>query len=377
MSPFYDKVVITFFSGTTEVVPDIFFNYSTIQNLKTMFTKIKLFTIITCSFLAFTTLNAQNIITVDNSTAIADADYTSIDSAIANANTDDIIMVYGSPISYGTVTVNKRVKIIGVGYFLTENPNTQTTGSAAIIQEIYFQSGASGTSLVGMYLNFRTHIQEDNIFLQRCKLNEVRIYNRNGVIIDQCFSNSYIVNMAGGNTTGLIVSNSVFSYIFTASTSEVIAGGFTNNIFTGYANVNQLPENSTYKNNIFTPTQSSVYIINPVGGNVFFNNIWIQSASAFNINGNSGSNTGNIFGASSTTLFEGAAGNSTDGQYQLKATSPALGAGQNGIDCGIFGGTTPYILSGIPPIPTIYQLNAATSATTSGGLQVEIKVKSN
>jgi hypothetical protein len=32
-------------------------------------------------------------------------------------------------------------------------------------------------------------------------------------------------------------------------------------------------------------------------------------------------------------------------------TSPGLGAGFGGTDCGIFGGAEPYVLSGIPPIP--------------------------
>jgi|AntRauTorckE5430_2_1112549.scaffolds.fasta_scaffold18729_1 hypothetical protein len=336
-------------------------------------------TLFSIFFVFFFTLSvfAQNIITVDNSTAAADSDYTSIDSAIANANIDDIIMVYGSPISYGTVTVNKRVKIIGVGYYLTENPNTQTTGSEAVIQNIYFQAGASGASLIGMYLSSTTSIQEDNIFLQRCRLNSVYIYNRNGIIIDQCISGP-IRNESGGSTTGLTVSNSSISAIYSASntSTNIVSGTFLNNIFTHVGT--SLPKNSIYKNNIFTYSSSAYYTVRETGGNIFSNNIWVQSQGPKNLNnGNSGVNTGNLFGASAAALFLGATGNSTDGQYQLKASSPALGAGQGGVDCGIFGGTTPYVLSGIPPIPTIYELNAATSATTSGGLQVEIKLKTN
>lgn len=315
------------------------------------------------------------IITVNNSTS--NADYTSIDSAIANANVDDEIRVYGSPISYGTVNVNKRVKIIGVGYFLTENPQTQTTGSSVVIQQIYFKTGSAGASLIGVYLSSTTFIQEDNIFLKRCRLHRVDIYNRIGLVINQCFSNSFIQNMSGGNTTGLVISNSVFDYIFTASTSNIISGTFTNNIFTSYHNLAQLPKNSIYKNNIFTATNNG-YTVNEAGGSIFENNIWSQSQGYVNLtNGNTGSNTGNLFSVSSSSMFEGTTGNSTDGQYQLKTGSPAIGAGKNGIDCGIFGGTEPYVLSGIPPIPNIYELNAPTSVTTSGGLQITIKLKAN
>jgi hypothetical protein len=71
----------------------------------------------------------------------------------------------------------------------------------------------------------------------------------------------------------------------------------------------------------------------------------------------------------------GATGNSTDGQWQLKANSPALGAGENGVDCGMFGGSTPYILSGMPNIPAIYYLN--TPMVPSDVIDVAIKAKSH
>lgn len=53
------------------------------------------------------------------------------------------------------------------------------------------------------------------------------------------------------------------------------------------------------------------------------------------------------------------AGLSHDGQYQLKTGCPAVNAGViNGtpVDCGAFGGAAPYILSGMPGIPSIYSL---------------------
>ncbi len=50
------------------------------------------------------------------------------------------------------------------------------------------------------------------------------------------------------------------------------------------------------------------------------------------------------------SIVVGLSGNSTDGQFQLKAGSPALGAGEtvSGItpDCGPFGTSDPYRLSG-------------------------------
>jgi hypothetical protein len=54
-----------------------------------------------------------------------------------------------------------------------------------------------------------------------------------------------------------------------------------------------------------------------------------------------------------------------------------LGAGFGGVDVGIFGGPEPYVLSGIPPIPTIYFLTAPAIGEKNTGLPVQIKVKSN
>jgi hypothetical protein len=66
---------------------------------------------------------------------------------------------------------------------------------------------------------------------------------------------------------------------------------------------------------------------------------------------------------------------STDGQWQLKPGSPAIGAGVGGVDCGMFGGDSPYVLSGIPSIPTIYFFNAPLEGGNQ--LPVQIKIKSN
>ena len=68
---------------------------------------------------------------------------------------------------------------------------------------------------------------------------------------------------------------------------------------------------------------------------------------------------------------------STDGRWKLKATSPGLGAGFGGVDCGIYGGTEPYVLSGIPPIPSIYLFSAPATGEKNTGLPIQVKVKSN
>ena len=61
-------------------------------------------------------------------------------------------------------------------------------------------------------------------------------------------------------------------------------------------------------------------------------------------------------------------GFSSDGRYQLKSNAtPAHNAGLlNGVvvDCGAFGGPAPYILSGLPSIPSIYALTVPAQVNT-------------
>jgi hypothetical protein len=71
-----------------------------------------------------------------------------------------------------------------------------------------------------------------------------------------------------------------------------------------------------------------------------------------------------------------------DGSYQLSATSPAKNYGEpiNGEtpDCGAFGTADPYRLSGIPPIPTIYSLQAPASIPSNATtMSITISTRSN
>jgi hypothetical protein len=71
---------------------------------------------------------------------------------------------------------------------------------------------------------------------------------------------------------------------------------------------------------------------------------------------------------------------SPDARFKLKPASQAIGYGQGGVDCGIFGGqpNERYELSGIAEfVPNIFYLNVPTVGTTTGGLPVHIKVRAN
>jgi hypothetical protein len=107
-------------------------------------------------------------------------------------------------------------------------------------------------------------------------------------------------------------------------------------------------------------------------GNLISNNI--ANNTQF---GNADGNKQNIDMA---TVFESTG--SYDAYFKLKAGSPAIGAGygstvQTPVDCGMFGGSTSYVLSGIPAIPSIYFFANQPVGSNSDPIDVQVKVRSN
>ena len=70
-------------------------------------------------------------------------------------------------------------------------------------------------------------------------------------------------------------------------------------------------------------------------------------------------------------------GSSTDGNLLPLQTCDACANGYASTSIGMFGGTLPYILSGIPAIPAIYNLPPPGNAPQGDTLHVNIKTRSN
>ena len=98
------------------------------------------------------------------------------------------------------------------------------------------------------------------------------------------------------------------------------------------------------------------------------------------------SENGNLNGVNMSNVFV----NHGNGDFHLKENSPAIGAGKNGVDMGIYGGNTPFVDSspdtsrppvdinaGKPGIPSIIKLEAESGIMQDQGLKVEIKARAN
>lgn len=295
------------------------------------------------------------------------ADFNSFSAAVTNASVSNGDTLYFEPssINYGgSATLNKRLVIIGPGYFL-DPANTTTpgnTGLQATTDEAYFNGTlyitADGalSKIMGMTLSNIYLQNAANVTFERVRFNSGPTID-GGACTDIVFRKCYFTSGAiserySGQVSGLVVENSIFNGAYiNLSTITGSNNIVRNNTFWNGANCTLV--NTYFVNNIVA-TQWQFNMTNCT----IKNNIWQVAQVLPN------TATGNVLSQNMADVFEGTG--SHDGRFKLKAGSPAIGKGLSvgtvtNPDCGAFGATDPYVLSGIPNVPTIYSLTAPTS----------------
>jgi hypothetical protein len=321
-----------------------------------------------------------------------DADFTNLNAAHTGAADGDTLHLEGSPNSYGGATITKKLVILGTGYFLDENPDSQAWLQSSKVDHITLYAGAAGTVIMG--LDFRANgitVQSHDIVIRRNKFSSpngntqdwstgtISLYtlHNNGnipvtnVVITQNYGLRIDVNYA---STGILIANNFLAYGSHAGESTTAQSLVMN------ANAIAIIQNNILRRGRITVYNSTVTNnIMLAGtfegtGNLVANNL--GNATQF------GTTNGNQSNVDMTTVFLGAgSGISTDGQWKLKAGSPAIGAGyghtaQNPVDAGMYSGGTPYVLAGLPPIPAIYYFENKPIGSNTDPISVTIKVKS-
>ena len=326
-------------------------------------------------FLLATSSVFAKIWTVDNNPGNSAANFTSLAAATASGSvvSGDTIYVAGSSLDYNTsVTVSKKLYIFGPGYFLAENSGLQAnTAPATISSSITFAIGSEGSIVQGMTFTSYVYFNTSNITLRRNRCTSfINITSSiSNVIFVQNYcaiSTSSTVISIGANSTNILISNNFLDNV--SSGTEISASGtsnviITNNVISGSVTaVNLSTATGAFDNNIIrngTYNSSSILHRNNIGNTTQF-----------------GTANGNQQNVDMATVFLNTG--SSDAKYQLiPSTSPALAAGVSGEDCGMYGGNSPYVISGLPPIPTIYFMSAPVSGSAAQGLPVTIKAKSH
>lgn len=319
---------------------------------------------------------------INNNPGIA-ADFTNYNTAIASASVlnGDTLYLEASTISYTAALLNKRLVVIGNGYFLAgagSNPNLQAnTNSSTFASAISFDSLSSGSKFLGININNDLWLdpRADNITFERCKFNSIswntqasNTFNRAAnLLFNKCYFNG-ASPVAQFYYDNLQITNCIVNGTMGFALGNINSALMRNNIFRGSAQLNF--SNTYFANNI---------ILDIVPGN--FNPITSTLKNNIAENNLLPVGNGNQNNITEASLFVNPTGASTDGQWQLAVASPAIGAGETvgGItpDCGPFGTADPYRLSGIAPVPTIYSLTVPSSIGVGQPLNITVSTRSN
>jgi len=337
---------------------------------------------------AFLSLSVQaKIWRVNNNVGIA-ADFTTIQAAHNGAASGDTVYVEGSNTSYGTLTCSKQLTIIGPGYFLDQVPNTQALMQSARMGNFTLNSGSAGTSIIGLDFNGSTiDVYVNDITIRKSRFSSS---NATDAIWTAGFINLWYVN--NNSSTG--VSNIVISQNFGVAIAANYASNsilITNNVLgygLNYGENTTNPcisggQNTTLliQNNIVRRGKIAVYgstVMNNIMVNGYFdpnNNLYannIGNATQF------GADNGNQSNVAMTDVFANTG--APDQAYKLKAGSLAIGTGYgstaaNQVDCGIYGGSTPYVVAGQANMPAIYYFSNQPIGSNTDPIKVTVKVK--
>jgi hypothetical protein len=315
---------------------------------------------------------AQTIRRVNNNPGITGVNvYTTIQAAHDAAVAGDIVYVEPSLTNYGSLVANKRLTIIGNGYGLADNTSTTFNKMESTINNFAFTTGSENSVLMGIVSTSTSanDIGAYNIQITKCKMQKLSISNSNATITKNMILQ---ISQPGASWGSHLITNNILQSALGYSNSgpaPIKSSTISNNIIEGKL----YTDGSIVTNNIFS-LGGTVTPEHPMTGTL--NNISNNISTYYTLpvsNGNFNSTNVAIYAVNPHLISP----NPFDKNYQLAASSPAIGAGTGGTNCGIFGGANPYVLSGQPSNPIITDLNVGTAGNSTVPLNVSITVRGN
>lgn len=313
--------------------------------------KYLLVTLLAC--MAFT---AQAKILRVNNTSGDSAPYTSISAALEEAVNGDTIMVDASYTNYGEVTinVNKKVVMIGPGYWLVENGIVQEGMGAAMLDKLTIRT--EGVVIKGLWIS-SINISSPKVVIQRCRVGDIQMSKGS----DNCvFCQNYIT---GGISVGasqysenrcynIQITNNIFTNgnvdIISAITDSYIAyNTFVRKLGDKDSRHLHKLNNCTVEHNIMSVEGTDEYYSK---GCSFSDNYTYISSNAFN------------------TSYSPYTNYSTDSA--VRKTELSFSEGKY----GAFAGDDPYVISGIPSGPVIEDIVVPATVEKGNTMSVTIKV---
>ena len=308
-----------------------------------------------------------------NNDATKAPDFTDINAAMASAEVvagDTLYLDPGTNLS-AAQTVSKEVVVVGVGHG-GNRPYTRATISGKVTVT------APNARLLGLYITGEVSINAQYVTLERCRIENI-IYSSGTSCQYATFRQCYVTKTlnddsaikgqgkASNNSANWTIENSVVDiYVGKCFTDFYQATVQNNVLLTTKHWAYDEPAlkslgNSYIANNIIINRSVANKAIEDVSGTVT-NNVLSQDYSSETNHVTNSTSTGVVF----TGAFQ---------SYALIENSPAAGYGTDGTDCGIFGGSYPYVADGLPQGHPYYEKAAISSRANNDKVNVSLKIK--
>ena len=289
---------------------------------------------------------AQATILRVNNTTGSGAPYSDLNAAIEAASAGDTIMIDGSPISYGDVTISKKLVLMGPGYWKVENGISSEGASSAQLKKVTIEKPADGLVLRGIYISNVLTIKAPNVVINRCLLD-------------------YYITLNDNTASKCIIHQNWLKGIKGGQSSYPSYAQITNNIFV----------NGNY--------DETIYYLNEayIAYNTFAFSYGSYADASSCTNCTFEKNIAKKFGTMSTcSLIDNYTYENT--QYTNRNTDLTIKnqkiedtdilAGVTGR--GAFAGDDPYVISGIPAGPNIEDITVPATVEQGNTLNVTIKL---
>lgn len=213
------------------------------------------------AFLCTSFISQATVRTVSNWTNIP-AQFTAVQPAIDASGIGDTVYMHGSPNDYSNFEINKRLTIIGPGYF----PQFQNQNRATVSQ-VYIYSTVVGSvnniNIIGLHItsliysgyntNFAVGVPMEGLRINRCFVaglqNPIGGNSNSSLIVDQSIFSG---TLSTDNFSSVLVNNTFFTNSRISSNSSLDANTVvTNCLFYGSNSGPNTISNTIFSNNIF------------------------------------------------------------------------------------------------------------------------------
>jgi len=332
--------------------------------------------------------NAQNTLIVDNNVFIDDSPshvFTTFAAAIAGASNGDTILIQPSSTSYGNITINKGVTILGMGYAPElNNGETSAAGNITVTASNVKIAGLNVTGYVSASTSVTNLLVEDCMIaagVYASAVGNADITFRGNVIKNLIYLNATPTNSLNITITNNLIQNLGSSALQYFNDTTI----FNNNVIVADQQFPQWfifysPTNLVCQNNIWLFTANNQAIVDQTAGNpIIHNNSLTYHYGTLTVTALDG--TGNL--DNQNPFFVNIPANNpywaAENDYNLGNSSAGNDAGTDSNDVGIYNGYYDFDMRGYPTeLPYLTEMSIDNNMVSAGSnLSVNLKANAN